>query len=181
MPVIGSGEQQEPVNELVGADDFFQRERFDQIIARIPRDDNRLGGVCAGGDQSVGNFDADQPPNLNRPLHHRVGNGNFFNPGASASITIPLGANLALPGAAVQVGPVKNTQGRLDGVPVGMMGRFRQQRDQGAPPLRQAGAFRRNDSAARDLSLYRHVCHANIMPPNSVQIKRGCARWFSGA
>jgi hypothetical protein len=47
-------------------------------IARVPRDDDGLGSVRAGGDQGVGNLDADQFPNLNRPLNHRIGNSNFL-------------------------------------------------------------------------------------------------------
>lgn len=47
-------------------------------IARIPRDDDSMGGIGAGGDQGVWYFDADRFPNLNRPFNHRVGNSNFF-------------------------------------------------------------------------------------------------------
>jgi hypothetical protein len=47
-------------------------------IARVPCDDDGLGRVRAGGYQGVGNLDADQFPNLNRPLNHRIGYGNLL-------------------------------------------------------------------------------------------------------
>lgn len=74
------------------------------------------------------------------------------SPAASASITIPPGANLALPGGAVQVGPVENTQRRLNCVPVGAMGRYQKMREVHAvsnEPARRDKEHRKTETAVR--------------------------------